>query len=164
MKISEKAFISKHCYITGEVEIADNVSVWPMVVIRADLEYIKIGKNSNIQDGTVLHPDHGCPVIIGDNVTIGHNATIHGCKIGNNCLIGMGAIILSGAVIEDNTIVSAGAVVTPGKIMPKGKLIMGIPAKPVKDLTEEQSEYIKKNAKEYIELSIKTKNDKTDFI
>ncbi len=163
-KISEKAFISKHAVVTGDVEIADNVSVWPMAVIRADVEKITVGENSNIQDGAVLHPDINTPVIIGKNVTIGHNAIVHGCKIGDNCLIGMGAIILSGAVVEDNSIVSAGAIVTMGKTVPSGKIVMGAPAKPFRDLTEKDMEHIKFNAEDYIRLAFDVKDKKEDFV
>ncbi len=163
MKISAKAFISKHCVITGNVEIEENVSIWPMVVIRADVDLIKIGKNSNVQDGSVIHPNVHKPVIIGENVTVGHRAIVHGCKVGNNCLIGMGAIILDGAVIEDNCIISAGAVVAPGKTIPAGSVAMGIPAKPVRQAAKEDLEHISKNSSEYVWLASKTREEKTDF-
>lgn len=162
--ISQKAFISSSSRLSGRVEIADNVSVWPMVVLRADIEYIKIGEGSNIQDGSVLHPNHGKPVVVGKNVTIGHRAIVHGCIIGDNCLIGMGAIILDGAVIEDNCIVSAGAVVSPGKIVKSGQLVMGVPSKPVRELSNADIEYIKNNALEYVELAKATKSERTDFV
>ena len=163
-KISPKAFISSSSRLSGRIEIADNVSVWPMVVLRADIEYIKIGEGSNVQDGSVLHPNHGKPVIVGKNVTIGHRAIVHGCKIGDNCLIGMGAVILDGAVIEDNCIVSAGSVVPPGKTVKSGQLVMGVPAKSVRELINADLEHIKNNALEYVELARATQSEKTDFI
>ncbi|MCL2143980.1 MAG: gamma carbonic anhydrase family protein [Endomicrobia bacterium] len=164
IKLSKNTFISKHSVITGNVELGENVSVWPMCVLRGDADRIVIGGNSNVQDGSVIHPNVKKPVTVGKNVTIGHKAIVHACTIGDNCLIGMGSVILDGAIIEDNCIIAAGSVVPPGKIMPSGKLVMGSPAKPVRDLTEKDFEHIKHNALEYVELAQKTKEAKIDFI
>ena len=156
-------FISKYSVIIGNVELGENVSVWPKAVIRADIEYIKIGDNSNVQDGSVLHPNHGKPVMIGKNVTIGHNAIVHACKVGDNCLIGMGAIILDGAVIEDNCIIAAGSIVPPDKVVSKGTLWMGSPAKFFRNLTEDDFKHVQVNADEYVWLAGKVKDSKEDF-
>lgn len=164
MKISQKAFISRHSVISGNVEIGDRVSVWPKAVIRGDIEYIEIAQNSNVQDGCVLHPNHGKPVIIGKNVTVGHNAVVHGCKIGDNCLIGMGAVILDGVTVEDNCIIAAGSLVSPGKTVKKGTLWMGFPAKYCRDLTEQDLKSIAANADEYVALAQKARSEKEDFI
>ncbi len=164
MKISQKAFISRHSVVSGNVEIGDRVSVWPKAVIRGDIEYIEIAQNSNVQDGCVLHPNHGKPVIIGKNVTVGHNAVVHGCKIGDNCLIGMGAIILDGVTVEDNCIIAAGSLVSPGKTVKKGTLWMGFPAKFCRDLTEQDLKSIADNADEYVLLAQKAQSAKEDFI
>lgn len=163
MKISKNSFISKNSVVLGSVEIADNVSIWPMVVIRADVDKVIIGENSNIQDGSVLHPNHNKPVIIGKNVTVGHKALVHGCTIGNNCLIGMGAIILDGAIIEDNCIVAAGSLVAPNKVVKANTLVMGSPARAARELTEKDLQHIQTSAKEYIELAKKSKDKKIDF-
>ena len=164
MKISQKAFISRHSVVSGNVEIGDRVSVWPKAVIRGDIEYIEIAQNSNVQDGCVLHPNHGKPVIIGKNVTVGHNAVVHGCKIGDNCLIGMGAIILDGVTVEDNCIIAAGSLVSPGKTVKKGTLWMGFPAKFCRDLTEQDLKSIADNADEYVLLAQNAQSAKEDFI
>ena len=164
MKISQKAFISRHSVVSGNVEIGDRVSVWPKAVIRGDIEYIEIAQNSNVQDGCVLHPNNGKPVIIGKNVTVGHNAVVHGCKIGDNCLIGMGAIILDGVTVEDNCIIAAGSLVSPGKTVKKGTLWMGFPAKFCRDLTEQDLKSIADNADEYVLLAQKAQSAKEDFI
>jgi Carbonic anhydrases/acetyltransferases, isoleucine patch superfamily len=164
IKLAKNTFISKYSVVLGNVELEENVSIWPKTVLRADIEYIKIGQGSNVQDGSVLHPNHGKPVIVGKNVTIGHNAIVHGCTVGDNCLIGMGAIILDGAVIENNCIVAAGSLVAPGKTVKSGTLVMGNPAKYVRDLVEKDFEHIKINAEEYVWLANKAKDNKDDFI
>lgn len=149
-EVHENVFLAPNCTIIGRCRIEKNSSVWFNAVVRADVNEIKIGKNTNIQDGTVIHCDSNNPALIGDNVTIGHNALIHGCKIGNNCLIGMGATILDGAVLEENVIVGANSLITSGKHIPKGVLVMGSPAKVVRELTPEETEGIEKSAEGYI--------------
>ncbi len=134
MKISKKAFVHEKAFVHGDVEIADNSSVWPGAVIRADEGSIRIGRNSSIQDNCVLH---GHSLTIGDSVTVGHAAVLHGCKIGSNVLIGMGAIILDNAEIGDWCIIAAGSVVREGQKIPAGSLAAGVPAKVKRSLTEE---------------------------
>ncbi|MCX5781183.1 MAG: gamma carbonic anhydrase family protein [Elusimicrobia bacterium] len=145
--------IGKNITIIGSVQIHENVSVWPGAVLRADIAEIIVGKNSNIQDGAVLHVNYDLPVIIGEEVTVGHNAVLHGCTIGNNCVIGMGSILLDGCKISKNCVVGAGTVVTEKTTVPEGHLILGVPGKIKRKLTSEEIELIKRSAKEYIEFA-----------
>jgi len=147
------AFISNNSLIIGRVSLGENVSVWPGCVLRADVEDILVGDNTNIQDGALLHPDHGLPVIIGKGVTVGHGAVIHGCRIGSNCLIGMGAIILGGAVIEDNCIIGAGALVTEKMKVSEGSLVLGVPGKIARKITKEDLARVYRSAEEYQKLA-----------
>lgn len=139
--------------VIGDVELKENVSVWYNAVIRGDIEPVKIDENSNVQDNCVVHVSKNYPVNIGKNVSIGHGAIIHGCTIENNVLVGMGAIILNGAKISKNCLVGAGALVTENKEFPEGSLIIGSPARAVKELTEEQIQSIQDNADEYVNLA-----------
>jgi len=153
-KVANSAKIFPNVMIIGEVEIGENVNIWPNSVLRADINYIKIAKNTNIQDGTVIHVGYGDDVTtIGENVTIGHNCTIHGCEIASNTLIGMGAIILNGAKIGEGSIVGAGALIKENFIVPERKLVVGVPGKIVRDINDEEYERILDSAKEYLELS-----------
>jgi carbonic anhydrase/acetyltransferase-like protein (isoleucine patch superfamily) len=154
-KISKNAYIDEEATVIGDVEIADNVSIWPSAVIRGDMNKIKIGKNSNVQDNATLHVTYEDGVEIGNDVTIGHNAVVHGAKIGDNSLIGMGAIVLDKAVIGKNCLIGAGALVTPRTVIEDNSLVLGSPAKVVKKLDEKGVEAIKKNAEEYVELAKK---------
>lgn len=155
-EIHESVYVSESAEIIGKVSIGENSSVWYTSVIRGDDEYIKIGKNTNIQDGTVIHGE--LKTEIGDNVTIGHRAIIHGAKVGNNSLIGMGAILLDGAEIGEFSIVGAGALVTSGKKFPDGMLIIGSPAKAVRELTDEEKKGLLRSADMYVETAEKHKN------
>lgn len=155
-EIHESVYVSESAEIIGKVSIGENSSVWYTSVIRGDDEYIKIGKNTNIQDGTVIHGE--LKTEIGDNVTVGHRAIIHGAKVGNNSLIGMGAILLDGAEIGEFSIVGAGALVTSGKKFPDGMLIIGSPAKAVRELTDEEKKGLLKSADMYVETAEKHKN------
>lgn len=147
--IAEWVYIAEGVKIIGDVTIGEDSSVWYNAVIRGDSNSIVIGENSNVQDNAVLHTSHSHALTIGDNVTIGHGAIVHGCTIGNNVLVGMGAIVLDGAVIEDNCIIGAGALVTQNKVMPEGSLVLGNPAKVVREITEEEKKAILENADEY---------------
>ena len=152
MKLIDKSvFIADGAKVVGEVEIGKNSSVWFNAVIRADLDSVKIGEASNVQDNAVVHTSKNFGVQIGDNVTVGHSAIVHGCTVGNNVLIGMGAIVLDGAVIEDNCIIGAGSLVTQGKLIPSGSLAFGNPAKVVRQLTDDEIRSITDNAISYIE-------------
>ena len=133
--INENAYVSESVDIIGDVKVEENVSIWFGARLRADMNKIVIGANSNIQENAVVHVDIESPVIIGKNVTIGHSAIIHGCNISNNVLVGMGSIILNNAKISKNSIVGAGALVTQGKEFEEGVLILGNPAKAVRKLS-----------------------------
>jgi carbonic anhydrase/acetyltransferase-like protein (isoleucine patch superfamily) len=136
VKIGANCYIAPNATLVGNVTLGDNVSVWFNAVARADANSITLGNNSNIQDCCVLHVTEKTPLIIGDNVNIGHKAMLHGCTIGNNVLIGINAVILDGAVIGDNCIIGANSLVTAGKVIPAGSLVMGSPAKVVRELDE----------------------------
>ena len=152
-KIANNTFIASNSMIIGRCTIEDNSSVWFNATIRADVNEIIIGKNVNVQDGSVIHCDHDFAVSIADNVTIGHNAIIHGCSIGSNCIIGMGSTILDGASIGENCIIGANSLITAGKEIPGGSLVMGSPAKIVRELSAGEIEGIKKSVAGYVTLS-----------
>ncbi|MGM0410212.1 MAG: gamma carbonic anhydrase family protein [Bacillota bacterium] len=154
-EIKENVFIAEGSKIIGDVFICSKASIWFNAIIRGDLGPIKIGKNTNIQENSTLHIDPDSPLIVGDNVTVGHNAVLHGCTINNNSLIGMGATILNNANIGENTIIGAGALVPEGKNIEEGSLAVGVPAKVVRKLTEEEIKSIKESADHYYQLSQK---------
>ncbi len=157
-KIDETCFVAETAVVIGDVELEKNVNVWYGTVIRGDVNYVRIGENTNIQDNTVVHVEsNGHPTIIGKNVTIGHSAVIHACTIGDNSLIGMGAIVLDGAEIGENVILGAGALVPPGKKIPSNCLAVGSPAKVVRELGEDELEKRIMHAKKYVELAEKHK-------
>ena len=158
--IDKSVFIADGAKVVGEVEIGKNSSVWFNAVIRADLDSVKIGEASNVQDNAVVHTSKNFGVQIGNNVTVGHSAIVHGCTVGNNVLIGMGAIVLDGAVIEDNCIIGAGSLVTQGKLIPAGSLAFGNPAKVVRQLTDDEICSITDNAISYIEEANNYKKQK----
>lgn len=151
-KIGEGTFIAESSDIIGNVTIGKDCSIWFGAVLRAEESLIKIGNETNVQDNAVLHIDKGYNVCIGDGVTIGHGAIIHGCNIEDECLIGMGAIILNGAKIGKNTMVAAGTLISQNKEIPEGVLVMGVPGRVVRELTEEEIEKIKKSRKEYVRM------------
>lgn len=152
-EIHQTSFLAETATVIGDVNIGEGTSIWYNAVIRGDIENITIGRFSNIQDNSMVHTDSGMPTKIGDYSVIGHNAVIHGCTIGNNCLIGMGAIILSGAVIGDNSIIGAGSIVTEGKIILNNSLVIGIPGKFKREVTDEEIKNITNNAIRYNQLS-----------
>ncbi|MBU4540325.1 MAG: gamma carbonic anhydrase family protein [Firmicutes bacterium] len=149
--LGKTIFIAKSADVVGKVKLGNFISVWFQVVLRGDVDSITIGDRTNIQDGSVVHVAAGYPTIIGEGVSIGHKAIIHGCEIGDNVLVGMGAIILNGAQIGENSIVGAGSLVTQGKVFPPNSLIMGSPAKVVRELKPEEIQSIRDNAEEYLE-------------
>lgn len=127
-------WIAPTAVLLGDVVVGPEVGIWFGVVARGDIETITIGARSNVQENCVLHTDKGFPLIIGENVTIGHSAIVHGCTIGDNSLIGMGATVLNGAVIGKNCLIGANALVTEGKVIPDNSLVMGAPAKVVREI------------------------------
>jgi len=149
-QVHPSAFVADSAQVIGDVTLAENSSVWFGAVIRGDSDRISIGAGSNIQDGSVLHVDSGCPLTVGERVTVGHRVVLHGCTIGDETLIGIGAVVLNGARIGRNCLVGAGALVTEGKEFPDGSMILGSPAKAVRQLTPEQIEGLRRSAEHYI--------------
>ena len=149
--LAEGAWVAESAEVIGKVELHQDASIWPKVVIRGDNDLIQIGEGSNVQDASVLHTDPGYPLMIGKHVTVGHQVMLHGCQIGDGSLIGIGAVILNGAKIGKNCLVGAGALVTEGKEFPDGSMIIGTPAKAVKELTAEQIAGIHDIAGRYVQ-------------
>jgi len=157
--------LGNHCYvddssvIVGDIECADDVSIWPLVAARGDVNHIRIGARTNIQDGTVLHvtrksqsnPD-GFPLLIGADVTVGHKCMLHGCTLGDRILVGMGAIIMDGAVVEDDVFIGAGTLVPPNKTLKSGFLYKGNPAQQARPLNQKEIDFIKQSAINYVQL------------
>jgi len=153
MAINKSVVVLKGTIIDGNVNVDEKSSVWFNAVLRGDIEPLNIGKFSNIQDNCVLHSSEGYPLIIGDYVSVGHAAILHGCTVEDNCLIGMNATVLNGATIKKNSIVGAGAVVTEGHEFPEKSLILGVPAKSVRALQNEEIKNIKDNAINYAKMA-----------
>lgn len=150
-KIDKTAFLAETAVVIGDVEIGEESSIWPGAVLRGDQGSIRIGKNTNVQDNSVVH---GRKTIVGDNVTVGHGAIIHSSKVGSNCLIGMGSILLNDSVIGDNTIIGAGALVKEKDVIPEDSLAVGLPAKVVRKLDRKELESILKSAEFYRKLAL----------
>ena len=150
-QIHESAWVAESAQVMGRIELEQDASVWFGAVLRGDNEPIRIGRCSNIQDGSVLHSDVGQPMTVGPYVTVGHQAMLHGCTIGEGSLIGIGAIVLNGARIGKNCLVGAGALVTEGKEFADGSMILGSPARAVRQLTSEQIAGIRRNVLGYVE-------------
>jgi carbonic anhydrase/acetyltransferase-like protein (isoleucine patch superfamily) len=149
-QIADSAWVADNAQVMGDVQMAADSSVWFSSVVRGDTATIHIGEGSNIQDGSVLHADHGVPLTIGKHVTVGHMVQLHGCTIGDESLIGIGSIVLNGAKIGKNCLVGAGSLVTEGKEFPDGSMILGSPAKVVRQLTPEQIEGLRRSAQGYV--------------
>jgi carbonic anhydrase/acetyltransferase-like protein (isoleucine patch superfamily) len=145
------AYIAPGAVVVGDVTLAAESSVWFHAVLRGDVDHIAVGERSNIQDGAVLHADHGFPCRIGAGVTVGHRAIVHGATVGDNTTIGMGAIVLNGAVVGEDCIIGAAALVTEGTHIPPGSLAVGIPAKVKRALTPEEIEHNRLSAAHYVE-------------
>ena len=161
-KLGANVYVDPAATVIGDVELGDDASVWPGAVLRGDVERIRIGARTNVQDGAVVHVTHdgpytpgGQPCIVGADVTIGHGAVIHACTIEDCCLIGMHATVLDGAVVKRHAFVGAGALVAPGKVVNEGELWIGNPARCVRTLTETEIEALRYSARHYVEL----KND-----
>jgi len=152
-------YIDEKAHVSGSVVLGDDVSVWPMAVIRGDVNRIRIGARSNIQDGAVLHVTHegpwapeGIPLILGEDVTVGHGAILHGCTIGDRCLVGMGAIVMDGAELEHDCMIAAGAIVTPGARVGSGTLWRGNPARQARELSPTEVANQRYSASHYVRL------------
>ncbi len=150
-QLAKGAWAAPSADLVGDVRLGSRASVWFGAVIRADNTPIIVGEDSNIQDGSVCHSDEDFPLVIGARVTVGHQAILHGCTIADDCLIGMGARILNGAVIESECIVGAGALVTEGKSFARGSLIVGAPARLVRQLTDGERQMLRASAAHYAE-------------
>ncbi len=149
-KIHASVFVAPGAMIIGDVTIGEESSIWFNCVLRGDLEPIRIGCRTNVQDGSVIHMDKEIPCLIGDDVTIGHGAILHSCTIGNEALIGMGAILLTGSVIGERAIVAAGTVVREGQEIPAGTLAMGVPAVVRREATEAELERVQRGKDDYV--------------
>lgn len=149
-KLGEGVFLANGAHLSGDLVVGDGSSFWFNTTVRADANFIRIGARTNVQDGTVIHVTYATgPTHIGNEVTIGHNATIHACTIHDHVLVGMGAVILDGAVIRSNSYIGAGSIVPPNKEYPEGVLILGSPAKVVRDLRQSEIDYLKKSVEHY---------------
>ncbi|MBL3589589.1 MAG: gamma carbonic anhydrase family protein [gamma proteobacterium endosymbiont of Lamellibrachia anaximandri] len=158
-QVATDAWIDETAVVIGNVSIGSHSSVWPMTVIRGDVHAIRIGNESNVQDGCVLHVSHdskyqpgGSPLILGDRVTVGHKAVLHGCNIADSCFIGMGCTILDGAVLESRAMLGAGSLVPSGKHLEGGYLWVGTPARRVRPLSDQELEYLDYSAAHYVRL------------
>ncbi len=157
--VGERVYVDESAMVIGRVTLADDVSLWPCVVARGDVNSISVGARSNIQDLTMLHVTHdgpyspgGFPLMIGADVTVGHKCLLHACTIGDRCLIGMGAIVMDGAVVEDDVLLGAGSLVSPGKRLESGFLYRGSPAQKIRPLTAEEREMLRYSAAHYVRL------------
>ncbi len=160
--IAPSAYVDIAAVVIGDVVVGAESSLWPMVVARGDVNRIRIGARSNIQDGSVLHVTHvhgaspeGHPLLIGDGVTVGHNVTLHGCTVGDYCLVGMGSTVLDGAVLEPYTLLGAASLVPPGRRLEGGFLWLGSPVRRVRPLTEAERAHLEYSAGHYVELMVR---------
>jgi carbonic anhydrase/acetyltransferase-like protein (isoleucine patch superfamily) len=160
--IAESVFIEETAVVIGDVVIGEESSIWFRTVVRGDVNYIRIGHRTNVQDLCLLHVTHDtAPLVIGDEVTIGHNVVLHGCTIKDRVLIGMGAIIMDGAVIGEDSVVGAGALVTEGTIVPPKSVILGSPAKVKRPVTDKELAWIRESAQNYIQYASQYMADPT---
>lgn len=158
-QLGQRVYVADTALVIGDVHLDDDVSIWPGAVVRGDVNHIHIGAGTNVQDGCVLHVTHpgphtagGFALTIGQSVTLGHQVVAHGCQIGDRCLIGIGAIVMDGAVLEDEIILGAGALVPPGKYLQGGYLYVGVPARQIRPLNEEERQFLRYSADHYIQL------------
>ena len=158
-KLGARVLIDPTAVVMGDVCLGDDASVWPHAAMRGDVQIIRIGARTNIQDGTVLHVTHegpynpdGYPLHIGEDVTVGHQALLHGCTVGDRVLVGMGAIIMDRVVVEDEVMIAAGSLVTPGKVLRSGHLYAGSPAREVRTLSESEQQFLQYSADGYVSL------------
>ncbi|MBC8167753.1 MAG: gamma carbonic anhydrase family protein [Bryobacteraceae bacterium] len=150
-KIAASAYIDPSAQVIGDVEIGERSSVWPNVTIRGDVNYIRIGEETSVQDNSVIHVEHDrYPTLVGNRVTVGHSVTLHGCVVEDDCLIGIGAIVLNGARIGQGSVVAAGSLVPERMQVPPGSMVMGVPAKVKRELTPEEKERFRENAQNYV--------------
>ena len=158
-QVGSRVMIDPSAVVLGDIVLGDDVSIWGNCSVRADMHQIRIGRQTNIQDNSVLHITHagqfsatGWPLLIGEQVTVGHRAVLHGCEVGNRVLVGMGAIIMDGAIVEDEAMIAAGALVTPGKVLKSGWLYSGSPARQAREITDREREFLPYSAANYVRL------------
>jgi carbonic anhydrase/acetyltransferase-like protein (isoleucine patch superfamily) len=159
-RLGERVHVDDSARVIGAVELGDDASVWPMSVLRGDVNFIRIGARSNVQDGSVIHVTHdgpytpagGIPTLVGEDVTVGHKCLLHACTIGNRCLIGMGALVMDGAEIGADVMLAAGSLVSPGKILEPGWLYRGRPAEKIRRLSDDELEMLRYSAAHYVRL------------
>ncbi|ENM5934432.1 gamma carbonic anhydrase family protein [Vibrio mimicus] len=163
-KLGKKVYVDASAVIVGDIELDDDASIWPLVAARGDVNHIRIGKRTNIQDGSILHVTHknaenpnGYPLLIGDDVTVGHKVMLHGCTIHDRVLVGMGSIVLDGVVIESDVMIGAGSLVPPGKQLESGFLYIGSPVKQARPLNEKERAFLLKSSSNYVQ-------SKTDYL
>ena len=150
-RVHPDAWVDEAAQVIGDVIIGAGSSIWPGTIVRGDQDnYIKVGRNTNVQDGSILHVEPRFPCVVGDGVTIGHRCVVHACTVMDNCRIGIGAVVLTGAVIEEGAQVGAGAVVPPGKVVEAGWLVMGVPAREKRHLTAAERAASRENARRYV--------------
>ncbi len=165
--IAPTALVDDTAVIIGDVTVGEQSSIWPLAVVRGDVGPVHIGRDTNIQDGCILHgtpagptAPHGEFVTVGDRVTVGHGAVLHGCKVGNDCLVGMRAVIMDGAVVPDNTVIAANGVVPPGMQLEPGCVWAGNPVRKLRALTEQEHALLRESARHYVELAEQYRSDK----
>ena len=156
MRELDGAFIHPTALVVGDVLLGEGASLWPQAVVRGDIAPIRVGARTNLQDGVIVHTEFGVPLVIGEDVVVGHRAVLHGNRVGQGCLIGMGAMLLSGSDIGEECIIAAGAIVTEGKKIPPRSLVMGIPGKVVRQVTDAEIEHVKTICKRYRDLAIRS--------
>ena len=161
-QVADSAYVDEQAAVIGDVVIGADSSIWPMAVLRGDVNTIRIGERTSIQDGSALHVTHdhpgepgGFPLLVGDDVTIGHNVTLHGCTIGNRCLVGMGSTVLDGVVLEEGVFLAAGSLVPPGKRLEGGFLWVGSPVKKARPLNDDEENWLGYSAQHYVRLKDK---------
>ena len=153
-RIHPTVLVMEGATVIGDVELGEGASVWPGVVLRGDVNFIRVGARTNLQDGTVVHVTTARhPTVLGDDVTVGHRVVLHGCTVHDRCLIGIGAIVLDGAVVGPDAMVGAGALVPPGAVVAPGTLVLGAPARPKRPLTPEEIDGLRRSAAHYVELA-----------
>ena len=158
-KLAKGVYVDASSVLVGDIDIAEDVSIWPLVAARGDVNFIRIGARTNIQDGAVLHlsrpskgKPEGSPLVIGEDVTVGHKVMLHGCILGNRILVGMGAIVMDDVVVEDDVIIGAGSLVPPGKHLQSGYLYVGSPAKQARPLNDAEKAFLTESAANYVIL------------
>ena len=163
-QLGDNVYVDQASVLVGDIALDTDASIWPMVAARGDVNHIRIGKNSNVQDHAMLHVSHkkadkpeGSPLIIGEDVTIGHHVKLHGCTIGNRVLVGIGTIILDDVIVEDDVMIGAGSLVPPNKVLESGYLYVGSPVKKVRPLTDKEKAFLPYSAQNYVKVSVNYK-------